>query len=350
MSKSKSKEKSKSKSKTKEKQVVEEALVEEVEEDVSSIIPVAELSKRNIPTKYISKLKMAGLHTVASVAFSTKRFIANIHGISEEGAEKIIAAAQEIIPIGFTSALDFHEIRKEIVQITTGSTQLDSILDGGFETGYITEMFGEFGSGKTQLCHQLCVTCQLPFDQGGAAGKAIVIDTEATFRPERCMEIAERYDLEPEDVLRNITYARAYNTDHQLRLLIDAADMMSKDRYALIIVDSATALYRTDYSGRGELAERQGHLAQFLRQLSRLATEFGVAAVITNQVVSNPGGYIQEKVPIGGNIMAHASTTRLKFRKGKGDSRVCKIYDSPHLADKECQFAISQSGIIDVEA
>jgi len=207
-----------------------------------------------------------------------------------------------------------------MIYITTGAAQLDKILEGGIETGYITELFGEFGTGKTQLCHQLCVTCQLPFERGGGQGRALVIDTEGNFRPERCAEIAIRYELEPEDALRNITFARAYNVEHQLSLLCDAAKLFSEHRYALIIIDSATAHYRTDYVGRSELSERQQHLAQFMRKLMSLALEFGIAAVVTNQVVSNPqsgGGMYQtqDKTPIGGNIMAHASTTRLKFKK-----------------------------------
>ena len=141
-----------------------------------------------------------------------------------------------------------------------------------------------------QLCHQLCVTCQLPLDQGGGEGKALFIDTEGTFRPERLLAIAERYGLAGEDVLDNVAYARAYNSDHQNKLLDQASAMMSESRFALLIVDSATALYRTDYSGRGELAERQMHLARFLRKLLRLADEYGIAVVLTNQVVAQVDG------------------------------------------------------------
>jgi DNA repair protein RAD51 len=134
-------------------------------------------------------------------------------------------------------------------------------------------MFGEFRTGKTQLCHTLCVTCQLPLDQNGGEGKALYIDTEGTFRPERLLAIAERYGLNGEDVLDNVAYARAYNSDHQLQLLSQAAAMMSESRFSLLVVDSATALYRTDFSGRGELSARQMHLAKFLRCLQRLADE-----------------------------------------------------------------------------
>merc|ERR1712071_332743 len=174
-----------------------------------------------------------------------------------------------------------------------------------------------------------------------------------TFRPERLLATAERFGLQGNDVLDNVAYARAYNSDHQLTLLTQAAAMMSESGYAVVVVDSATALYRTDYSGRGELSARQMHLAQFLRQLLRLADEFGVAVVITNQVVVQVDGAAMfaadPKKPIGGNIMAHASTTRLYLRKGRGETRICKIYDSPCLPEAEAMFAILPDGVGDAK-
>jgi DNA repair protein RAD51 len=252
--------------------------------------------------------------------------------------------------MGFTSATELHRQRQDIIQVTTGSKELDKLLEGGFETGSITEIFGEFRTGKTQLCHQICVTCQLPLDQGGGEGKALYVDTEGTFRPERILAIAERYGLNGDDVLDNIAYARAYNTDHQSQLLVQASAMMAESRFAVLVVDSSTALYRTDYSGRGELSARQMHLARFLRTLQRLADEYGVAVVITNQVVAQVDGnamFADPKKPIGGNIMAHASTTRLYLRKGRGESRICKIYDSPCLPEAEAAFSINANGIGD---
>ena len=255
------------------------------------------------------------------------------------------------MPMGFHSAAEIHKQRQDILQISTGSKELDKLLEGGIETGSITEIFGEFRTGKTQLCHQLCVTCQLPADQGGAEGKALYIDTEGTFRPERILAMAERYGLNGENVLENVAYAKAYNTDHQSALLLEASAMLCESRFALIVVDSATALYRTDYSGRGELSARQMHLARFLRTLARLADEYGVAIVITNQVVAQVDGgamfQADSKKPIGGNIMAHASTTRLYLRKGRGETRICKIYDSPSLPENECTFSITTMGISD---
>ncbi|OAF66596.1 hypothetical protein A3Q56_05681, partial [Intoshia linei] len=263
------------------------------------------------------------------------------------------AECKRLVSMGFVLATEIHRRRADIIQITTGSKDFDKLLNGGIETGSITEVFGEFRTGKTQLCHTLSVTCQLPVDNGGGEGKCLYIDTEGTFRPERVLAIAERLDLNGSDVLDNIAVARAHNTDHQSSLLVTAAAMMSETRYALLIVDSVTALYRTDYSGRGELSARQMHLAKFLRALTRLSDEFGIAVLISNQVVAQVDGasmFVSDpKKPVGGHIIAHSSTTRLYLRKGRGDTRIVKIYDSPCLPESEATFAITNGGIDDVK-
>ncbi|CAO3626217.1 unnamed protein product [Cunninghamella blakesleeana] len=300
----------------------------------------------------IKRLREAGYFTVESVAYAAKKSLLAIKGVSETKADKFLAEASKMVNLGFTTAMDVHQRRQEIVTITTGSKELDCALGGGIETGSITEIFGEFRTGKSQLCHMLAVTAQLPISVGGGQGKCLYIDTESTFRPSRILSIAQRFSLNGEDTLDNIAYARAYNTDHQTSLLVQAAAMMSEARFSVLIVDSAMALYRTDYAGRGELAARQGHLAQFLRQLQRLADEYGVAVVITNQVVAQVEGGASmfnpdPKKPAGGNIIAHASCTRLYLRKGRGENRICKVYDSPSLPENECTFAILEDGIAD---
>ncbi|XP_054264431.1 DNA repair protein RAD51 homolog 1 [Macrosteles quadrilineatus] len=326
-----------------------------VEEETDEFGPqlINKLEGQGISTADVKKLEEAGYHTVEAVAFAPKKHLISIKGISEAKADKILAEAAKLVPMGFTTATEFHQKRSEIIQLTTGSKELDRLLGGGIETGSITEIFGEFRTGKTQICHTLAVTCQLPIDQGGGEGKCLYIDTEGTFRPERLLAVAERYKLVGSDVLDNVAYARAYNTDHQTQLLIMASAMMVESRYALLIVDSAMSLYRTDYSGRGELSARQMHLARFLRMLLRLADEFGVAVVITNQVVAQVDGAAlfcaDPKKPVGGNIMAHASTTRLYLRKGRGETRICKIYDSPCLPESEAMFAINADGIGDAK-
>lgn len=316
-------------------------------------ILVAKLAEAGIHVNDIKKLAEAGLNTIEAVAFTPKKTLLAIKGISEQKADRIITEAQKIVPLGFQSATEIHARRSELVHLTTGSKQLDALLGGGIETGSMTELFGEFRTGKSQLCHTLAVTCQLPVSMGGGEGKCLYIDTEGTFRPVRVLAVAERYGLNGEEVLDNIAYARAYNADHQQQLLTSASALMSESRFCLLIVDSSTALYRTDFSGRGELSARQNHLGKFLRTLQRLADEFGIAVVVTNQVMSTPdaapGPYGNEKKPVGGNIMAHASTTRLQMKKSRGNTRICKVYDSPCLPESETTFAILAGGIGDPE-
>uniref|UniRef100_A0A2K5M3J7 RAD51 recombinase n=1 Tax=Cercocebus atys TaxID=9531 RepID=A0A2K5M3J7_CERAT len=213
-----------------------------VEEESFGPQPISRLEQCGINANDVKKLEEAGFHTVEAVAYAPKKELINIKGISEAKADKILAEAAKLVPMGFTTATEFHQRRSEIIQITTGSKELDKLL-------------------------------QLPIDRGGGEGKAMYIDTEGTFRPERLLAVAERYGLSGSDVLDNVAYARAFNTDHQTQLLYQASAMMVESRYALLIVDSATALYRTDYSGRGELSARQMHLARFLRMLLRLADE-----------------------------------------------------------------------------
>lgn len=331
--------------------------VEEVETDtvVLEAAPISKLLENSdITDRDVKSLKNSGFHTVESVAYATRKMLCEVKGISEQKADKLLQEAMRHCRMGFTNALEFMAKREDLIQLTTGSRALDNLLDGGIESGSITELFGEFRTGKSQLCHTLAVTCQLPVDRGGGEGKCMYIDTEGTFRPQRLVEIAKHYKLDESVVLGNVAVAKCYNTDHQTNLLHEAAAMMSEHRYSLIIVDSATHLYRTDFMGRGELANRQQHLARFLRMLQRMAEVYGVACVITNQVVAQVdggGGQFNPdpRKPIGGNIIAHASTTRLYLKKGKGENRVCKIYDSPCLPEGEATFAITTNGIADAK-
>lgn len=331
-----------------------QANAENVDEEYagpSGPIPIERLEELGVSASDTKKLREAGLMTVEAVAYSTKKRLLSVKGISETKAEKLIAEAAKLIPMGFCTASEYENARASQIKLSTGSKELDLLLQGGVETGSITELFGEFRTGKTQLCHTLCVTCQMGIEDGGAEGKAMYIDSEGTFRPERLKAIATRFELDDEEALENVSYARAYNSDHQLQLLHQACALMAETRYALLVVDSATALYRTDFQGRGELAARQQHMGQFLRYLQRMADEFGCAVLITNQVVAQVDGgamfAVDPKKPIGGNIIAHASQTRLSLRKGRGENRICKVYDSPTLPESEATFSITEGGIAD---
>ncbi|VEU20406.1 DEKNAAC101354 [Brettanomyces naardenensis] len=329
----------------------DDVMVDEEDDGQVGPSPIETLIGNGITTGDIKKLQDAGYYTVESIAYTPKKALIIVKGISDQKADRLISEASKVVPLGFTTATEFHQRRAELITLTTGSKQLDTLLGGGIETGAITEVFGEFRTGKSQLCHTLAITSQLPVDMGGGEGKCLYIDTEGTFRPVRLVSIARRFGLDENEALDNVAYARAYNADHQMQLLKQAAQMMSQSRFSLLIVDSIMALYRTDYSGRAELSARQMHVAKFMRTLQRLADEFGIAVLITNQVVAQvDGGAIfnpDPKKPIGGNIIAHSSTTRLYFKKGKGRNRICKIYDSPCLAESETVFAIGEGGIMD---
>lgn len=266
--------------------------------------------------------------------------------------EKIKEAAGKIIKVGFIPATIQLDIRQKVFSLSTGSKQLDSILGGGIMTMSITEVFGEFRCGKTQMSHTLCVTAQLSRDMGGGEGKVAYIDTEGTFRPERIKQIAERYELDPEVCLENVSYARALNSEHQMELVEQLGGELSTGQYRLVIVDSIMANFRVDYSGRGELNERQQKLNQHLFRLNRLSEEFNVAVFMTNQVQSDPGASAlfasaDGRKPVGGHVLAHASATRILLRKGRGDERVAKLQDSPDMPERECVYIIGEKGITD---
>ncbi|CAG62268.1 uncharacterized protein GVI51_L12045 [Nakaseomyces glabratus] len=317
-----------------------------------SIIAIDELQNYGINASDIQKLKGSGIYTVNTVQSTTRRNLVKIKGLSEVKVEKIKEAANKLVKVGFVPATVQMDLRQKVISISTGSKQLDSVLGGGIMTMSITEVFGEFRCGKTQMSHTLCVTAQLPKSMGGGEGKVAFIDTEGTFRPERIKQIAERYDLDPDSCLENITYARALNSEHQMELVEQLGEELSSGSYTLIIVDSIMANFRVDYCGRGELNERQQKLNQHLFKLNRLAEEFNLAVFMTNQVQSDPGASAlfasaDGRKPVGGHVLAHASATRILLRKGRGDERVAKLQDSPDMPERECVYVIGEGGIAD---
>lgn len=285
---------------------------------------------------------------------TTRRNLLKIKGLSEVKVEKVKEAAGKIIQVGFIPATIQADIRRRVFAISTGSKQLDSVLGGGVMTMSITEVFGEFRCGKTQMSHTLCVTAQLPRELGGGEGKVAYIDTEGTFRPERIKQIAARYDLDPEACLENVSYARALNSEHQMELTEQLGSELSSGEYRLLIVDSIMANFRVDYCGRGELNERQQKLNQHLSRLNRISEEYNIAVFMTNQVQSDPGASAlfagaDGRKPVGGHVLAHASATRILLRKGRGDERVAKLQDSPDMPERECVYIIGEKGITDAE-
>ena len=296
------------------------------------------------------KLAEAGYDNLMSIAVASAGQIVEASGVGEAVARKIIKAARDFMQMGFESGTKLLEKRKSIVKLSTGNKDFDNMLGGGFETGSISECFGEFGSSKTQVAHVLAVRTQIPKEQGGPGGKAIYIDSEGAFRPERIMQLAQGIGIDPEQALSNIRVARAFNSDHQMLLAEKAEDLIKNDPdMRLIVVDSLTSHFRADFTGRGQLADRQQKLNKHMHTLMRLANQYNVCVYVTNQVMAKPDTFFGDPTAaIGGNIVGHNSQTRIYLRKGKKGSRVAKLIDSPHLADAECAFYVTEEGLKEV--
>ena len=293
----------------------------------------------------VAKLKEIGFKTVESLGTAAVAELVTA-GIGEPMAEKVIEAARKSMAITFVRGDELVEIRKNVRRLTTGCSSMDRLLNGGIETQSLTEFYGEFGSGKSQMCHQLCVTVQLGEAQGGLNGSVLYIDTEATFRPERVMQIAPRFGVKPEDVLKGIVYAEAYTSNHQTVLLENADEVIKENDVRLIIVDSVMSHFRSEYLGREMLAPRQQQLNKHLHKLMRLSRAFNAAAVITNQVMASPDAFFSKAVsPVGGHILGHMSHSRIFLRKGRGNVRIAKLTASPSLPEGEVPMRITERGM-----
>ncbi|NHJ49182.1 MAG: DNA repair and recombination protein RadA [Asgard group archaeon] len=314
--------------------------------DKAKEIPVTDLPGVGPATSH--KLKEAGLTTIRSIALSSINELVNNADIGAKTAAKLIKMCQEQVGLTFSTADNLYTERLGLERITTGSDNLDELFGSGIETGAITELFGEFRTGKTQIAHQLCVTVQLPREKGGLGAKAAYIDTEGTFRPERIVEMAERFELDPQEVLKNITVGRAYTSDHQINLAKDISAMAPDKDIRLVVVDSLTSHFRAEYIGRGTLATRQQTLNQHIHFLLKLAEMHHVAVLVTNQVMARPDFFFGDPTaPVGGNVVAHSCTTRVYLRKSKQTKRVARIVDSPNLPEVETVFEILSDGIHD---
>ncbi|TDH68683.1 hypothetical protein CCR75_004749 [Bremia lactucae] len=373
---------------------------EEEYDNLRSYEPIDLLQDAGINATDIFKLKKDGFATIGQLFQVPQKRLLGVKGISEAKIDRIMPEK-----CGFVSASTLYEQSQSKIFITTGSqrkhgiffSEFDQILGGGLETMSVTEVHGEFRTGKTQLCHTVCVTAQLPRSRGGGAdkpraehvnlfvGKVAFVDTEGTFRPNRVAEIAkERYNLDPEDILDNIIVARAHSHDAQMDLVIKLGMLFAdpdQGPFRALIIDSVTALFRTDFSGREELTERQQRLNQHLVRLVKHAEvkyvvfpelfwvklliktkkEFDIAVLLVNQVMADPSANIlfnSVTKPVGGHVMSHGVHTRVQMKKGRAENRIwyfqrstlyvqIKIIDSPCMPEAECAIKLYAGGIAD---
>jgi DNA repair protein RadA len=330
---------------------------------VSQAATKVRLEDLDIKPYVITKLKMAGIQSVFDLAISIPHQLVDVGGGMLTGTDEHVAldlvtkAKKVLVNSGllykdFSTAQDILERRKNLLRCTTGSAKLDSFLKGGIETQAITEVAGEFGSGKSQICYTLCVTANMYTDKNGLGGNVIFIDTENTFRAERIFQIAEHRGInEPDEILRKIYVCKIYNTSHLEVIIQELGKSIEEYKAKLVIVDSIIALHRAEFTGRGALADRQQRLNIMLHKLNRLAEVHNIAVVITNQVQSQPDDFsagMDGLRATGGNVMGHASTYRILLRKA-GRDRIAIMIDSPYHAYDQTRFAITEAGVQDVQ-
>ncbi len=300
-----------------------------------------------------AKLNSIGVVTLLDLAVKSPSEIADAMSSDLTRATEICNKARaKLVELkyfedDFVPASEIYKRRKNIDRITTGSSNLDDLLAGGIETQAVTEFYGEFGSGKTQICHTLCVTSQTPRDQGGLGAHVVYVDTENTFRPERIAEIARSRGQDPDAILQGIIVAKAFNSSHQELIIGELGAQVRNWGVKLVVVDSAVAHYRAEFLGRGTLSERQQRLNRFMHSLVRTAEVYNLAVVVTNQVQSSPDTFFGDPTKAtGGHVVAHTSTYRIYVRKS-GKNRVARMVDSPYHAEREIVFVLNEKGIDD---
>eukprot|EP00644_Phytophthora_capsici_P005464 jgi/Phyca11/4399/fgenesh1_pm.PHYCAscaffold_1_\ len=264
------------------------------DDSLRSYEPIDVLQDAGISTADIAKLKNDGFATIGQLFQVSQKKLLGVKGISEAKVNKLLQAGKKIMPEknGFVSASTLYQQSQNKLFITTGSQQFDRILGGGIETMSVTEVHGEFRTGKTQLCHTL-----------------------------------------------------AHSHDAQMDLVIELGALFAdpdQGPFCLLIIDSVTALFRTDFSGIGELSERQQRLNQHLVRLVRHAEEFNIAVLVVNQVMADPGANAT-----CGHVMSHGVHTRALMKKGRAENRICKIIDSPCMPEAECSIQLCTGGIAD---
>ena len=267
------------------------------------------------------------------------------NALVEEIKHRLEIVEKAIKDIMLFKKLSFHEVKN--IEIREYNDYVYDLIVP--ETHYFIAPNGII-LHNTQICHQLSVNVQLPPERGGLNGKAVYIDTEGTFRWERIEAMARALGLDPDVVEENIYYQRAYNSDHQIAIVEELFRFVPEHDVKLVVVDSVTGHFRAEYPGREHLAERQQKLNMHLHQLVRLAEAYNIAVVVTNQVMARPDVFYGDPTQaVGGHVLAHTPGIRVQLRKAKGNKRIARIVDAPHLPEGEAVFLITDEGIRDVE-
>ena len=303
------------------------------------------------------KLKDAGIVDIMQLSVLSSDQLATLLGCHKDDAGDLILKAQatlrekNLVRATFLTGWEELQRRKGIMRCTTGSKYLDELIGGGIETENITEFFGEAAAGKTQIAHTVAVMATQPVENGGFGGSVIWIDTEGTYHPERIEQIAKARGLDAEDILKNkMITARSYNSAHLELLINELPNLITAHNAKLVIVDSVTDQHRGEFAGMGMLADRQQRLNAMIHQMQRMTTMYKIAIIWTNQVQSAPLTFAGDPTkPVGGNVVAHASGTRLYLRNAGKVGKKAKLVDSAKLPPGEAIYQITEGGIVDNE-
>jgi DNA repair protein RadA len=304
---------------------------------------------KSISPEILEKLLSTGFLTIESLCIITPKELAEKISLERSQAEKIITEAKSLVQHQPMSAADLLKEEEKKQSITTSSEELDKLLGGGIFTGEITEISGEFATGKTQLCFQLAINVQLAPEEGGLDGTVYYVDTEGTFSSTRIAQMAEAADLEPQTILRNIAVTRSYNSDHLMFLVMNAEKLIRERNIKLFIIDSIASHFRAEYIGDDKLVSRQQQIMHMAETLKQLLEKMDIAIVVTNQVIATIDENLFDRSPHPalGFAWAHRPHSRILLRKGRGMSRIARMYDSPRLPDRECVFYVTEDGITD---
>lgn len=301
------------------------------------------------------KLREAGIFSVMDLAVAGVEDLAVDINASKESAASFIMAAQkllrdsDVLDKEFITADTALKKRRSLLRCSTGSSMLDDLFLGGIETQAVTELYGEFGSGKSQICHTMCITAGQPIGSGGLNSGVIYIDTEGTFRPERLEQISSSRNIDPVNALQNVAVCKVYNSAHLELIVKNLGKYIDDYKAKLVIVDSIISLHRAEFSGRGTLADRQQRLNTIMHKLLRISEIYNIAIIVTNQVQSAPDTFFGDPTkPTGGNVIGHASTYRVYLRKS-GENRVAKMIDSPYHPYSEVRFTVNEKGTDNVD-
>ena len=325
---------------------VAEEVPEELDLDVTQLEGVGAATEK--------KLTAFGVTSLIDFCVRGSKEISEITGVAKGKTDQWVFQSQKILEennmIRKTdmNTIELMDYQDALPRLKTNCKEVDNLIGGGVIPECTYEVYGAFGSGKTQFCNTL--TTEAIKDEKNV----VWIDCEDTFRPRRIVEIlmAKGYVEDKEEAkeyLNRITYFYTPNTEQLMGTINALSKTLQEKKPRIVILDGSIGQFREEYLGRGTLSERQNQIARLMTHLKNISFYFKCTVVFTNQVQSDPAIMFGDPIkPIGGNIVGHASTYRIYFKKS-GKKRIARMVDSPEHPQTDAEFALNAKGIDDIE-